>query len=175
MNATKESLLALGCSLLLSVGVAQASGQMSFSGTVLAGTCEVNGGHNNVAVILPPVSSSLLRNPGQIAGNTPFELRLSNCSAGLNRVATYFEAGPTVNPQGRLIVDTGGSNNVEVQLRNHNNVAMNLAGAQGSQNSQVVDITSGQALLSYSAEYYSLGNTTPGLVNTRVQYTLIYP
>ncbi|MNC69996.1 hypothetical protein D3C75_1207560 [compost metagenome] len=52
---------------------------------------------------------------------------------------------------------------------------MNLAGAQGSQNSQVVDITSGQALLSYSAEYYSLGNTTPGLVNTRVQYTLIYP
>ncbi|MFQ6572043.1 fimbrial protein [Pseudomonas sp. UM16] len=175
MKASKKSLLALGCSLLLSAGVAQADGQMSFSGTVLGGTCEVNGGHNNVAVSLPSVSSTLLRNPGQTTGNTPFELRLSNCPAGLNRVSTYFEPGPTVNPQGRLIVDTGGSNNVEVQLRNHNNVAMNLAAAQGSQNSQIVDINSGQAQLSYSAEYYSLGGTTPGLVNTRVQYTLIYP
>ena len=52
---------------------------------------------------------------------------------------------------------------------------MYLAGAQGSQNSQIVGISNGQAVLNYSAVYYSLGSTTPGLVNTRVQYTLIYP
>ncbi|MGH8381291.1 fimbrial protein [Pseudomonas sp.] len=175
MKSSKKSLLALGCSLLLSAGLAQANGQMSFNGSVLAGTCLVNGGQNNVTVNMPAVQASLLTNPGQVAGNTPFSLRLTNCSAGLNRVSTYFESGPTVNPQGRLIVDAGGSDNVEVQLRNSSNTPMNLAGAQGNQNSQIVNITNSQALLNYSAEYYSLGNTTPGLVNTRVQYTLIYP
>ncbi|MGH8486643.1 MAG: fimbrial protein, partial [Pseudomonas sp.] len=167
--------LALGCTLLLSAGLAQANGQMSFRGSVLDGTCEVNGGQRNVHVDLPPVSGSLLRRPGQIAGNTPFSLQLSNCPAGLNRVFTYFEPGPTVSTQGRLIVDAGGSENVEVQLRNSTNGVMDLAGAEGIQNSQVVDIVDNQALLSYSAEYYSLGGTTPGAVNTRVQYTLIYP
>ncbi len=175
MKPSKKHLLALGCSLLLSTGLAQANGQMSFSGSVLASTCQVNGGHNNVAVPLPPVQARLLANAGQVAGNTPFSLRLTNCSAGLSRVSTYFESGPTINPQGRLIVDAGGSANVEVQLRNSSNTPMNLAGAQGSQNSQIVSITNGQAVLNYSAEYYSLGNTTPGRVNTRVQYTLIYP
>ncbi|MNZ37963.1 S-fimbrial protein subunit SfaA precursor [compost metagenome] len=175
MKPSKKHLLALGCSLLLSTGLAQANGQMSFSGSVLASTCQVNGGQNNVAVPLPPVQARLLANPGQVAGNTPFALRLTNCSPGLNRVSTYFEPGPTVNPQGRLIVDAGGSANVEVQLRNSTNIPMNLAGAQGSQNSQIVGISNGQAVLNYSAEYYSLGNTTPGAVNTRVQYTIIYP
>ncbi|WP_422418878.1 fimbrial protein [Pseudomonas sp. GZD-222] len=175
MKPSKKHIFALGCSLLLSAGLVQADGQMSFSGSVLASTCQVNGGQNNVAVNLPQVPSSLLANPGQVAGNTPFALRLTNCTPGLNRVSTYFEPGPTVSPQGRLIVDSGGSTNVEVQLRNDTNAPMNLAGAEGSQNSQIVDISNGQALLNYSAEYYSLGNTTPGPVNTRVQYTLTYP
>ncbi|WP_442107828.1 fimbrial protein [Pseudomonas sp. NUPR-001] len=155
--------------------MAQASGQMSFSGSVEAGTCEVNGGNNDVAVSLPTVPASLLITPGQVAGNTRFDLRLANCSPGLTRVSTYFESGPTISPQGRLIVDTGGSENVEVQLRNNTNAPMNLSAAQGNQNSQIVDIINGQAVLAYSAEYYSLGGTTPGLVNTRVQYTLMYP
>jgi major type 1 subunit fimbrin (pilin) len=175
MKPSKKHLLALGCSLLLSAGLAQANGQMSFSGSVLAGTCQINGGQNNVAVQLPPVETRLLANPGQVAGNTRFALHLTNCTPGLTRVSTYFQPGPTVNPQGRLIVDPSGSQNVEVQLRNSANTPMNLAGAQGNQGSQIVGITNGQAVLNYSAEYYSLGNTTPGLVNTRVQYTLIYP
>ncbi|TDF81590.1 fimbrial protein [Pseudomonas sp. H9] len=175
MKASKKSLLALAGCLLLGVGLAQADGQMSFNGSVYAGTCEVNGGHNDVAVSLPPVPTSQLINPGQVAGYQRFNLRLTNCSPGLNRVSTYFEPGPTISPQGRLIVDAGGSENVEVQLRNDTNAPMNLAGAQGNQNSQIVDITSGRAVLNYSAEYYSLGGTTPGPVNTRVQYTLIYP
>lgn len=175
MNPSKKYLLVLGCSLFMTAGLVQADGQMNFSGSVLASTCEVNGGQNDVAVNLPQVPSSLLINPGQVAGNTPFSLRLTNCTPGLNRVSTYFEPGPTVSPQGRLIVDAGGSENVEVQLRNDTNARINLAGAQGSQNSQVVDINNGQAVLNYSAEYYSLGGTTPGPVNTRVQYTLTYP
>ncbi len=175
MKPSKKSLLAASCCLLFGAGLAQANGQMSFSGSVLAGTCLVNGGSSDVAVTLPPVAASLLINPGQVAGETPFNLRLTNCSPGLNRVSTYFEPGPTISPQGRLIVDASGSTNVEVQLRNGNKAVMDLAGAQGNQNSQVVDIVSGRAVLNYYAEYYSLGGTTPGPVNTRVQYTLVYP
>ncbi|MDF0731653.1 fimbrial protein [Pseudomonas entomophila] len=163
------------CCLLIGMTTAQADfGEISFSGRVLAPTCTVNGGDGNLPVGLPDVNASLLSRPGDVAGLTPFQLELSNCAPGVSRVSTYFEPGPTISPDGRLIVDAGGSQNVEVQLLNNANSAMDLSAAKGNQGSQVVQIVGGNATLRYSAQYFSTGLTTPGLVATRVQYSLDY-
>jgi major type 1 subunit fimbrin (pilin) len=176
MNTFSKSLLASSCALLFWAQAAQADfGQISFDGRVLAPTCVINGGNFDLPVSLPDVNASLLSSPGQTAGATPFQLNLSNCSPGITRVSTYFEPGSTISPEGRLIVDAGGSENVQLELLNDQQAPMNLAAAKGQQNSQLVAITNGNATLRYTARYYSTGGTTPGLVTSRVQYSLDYP
>ncbi|WDY59760.1 fimbrial protein [Pseudomonas sp. PSKL.D1] len=176
MNTFSKTLLASCCVLLAGVSTAQADyGEISLSGRVLAPTCTINGGNGNLPVSLPDVNAARLVNPGQTEGPTPFVLNLSNCSPGISRVSTYFEPGATISPEGRLIVDAGGSTNVQVELLNDTQAPMNLAAPKGSQNSQVVAIVGGNATLNYTARYYSTGATTPGLVTTRVQYSLDYP
>jgi len=175
MNTFSKSLLASSCTLLFWAQAAQADfGQISFDGRVLAPTCQVNGGNGDLPVSLPEVNASLLARPGQTAGQTPFQLNLSNCSPGVTRVSTYFEPGATISPEGRLIVDAGGSQNVQLELLNESQAPMDLAAAKGNQNSQQVAIVGGSATLRYTARYYSTGGTTPGLVTSRVQYSLDY-
>ncbi|HGM5581544.1 TPA: fimbrial protein [Pseudomonas putida] len=173
MSKFSKGVLGL-CGSLLMAGVAQADhGEITFHGRVLAPTCVVNGGDGNLPVTLPDVNASKLVRPGEVAGETPFELRLSNCTH-LGSVSTYFEPGPSISDSGRLIVDEGGSRNVELQLLNSAKRVMNLAAAKGSQNSQTVAIVDGNATLRYYAQYYSTGSTTPGLVSSKVRYSLDY-
>lgn len=87
--------------LFLCAQAAQADyGQISLDGLVEAPTCQINGGNGNLPVSLPAVNAALLASPGQTAGNTPFQLNLSNCSPGVTQVSTYFESGPTISPEG---------------------------------------------------------------------------
>jgi len=175
MNMLSKTLCAACGSALLYAGLVQADhGEISFSGRVLAPTCVVNGGDGNLPVTLPDVNATLLARPGQVAGQTPFQLQLTNCAPGVSRVSAYFEPGPTISPEGRLIVDAGGSRNVQVQLLNSSLAPMDLSTAKGNQRSQAVQIVSGNATLNYHARYYSTGGTTAGLVSTRVQYSLDY-
>ncbi|MBJ9976539.1 type 1 fimbrial protein [Pseudomonas sp. S75] len=173
MNKITHGLAGIFGSLMVA-GVAHADhGEISFQGRVLAPTCVVNGGDGNVPVVLPDVNAAKLVRAGDVEGQTPFALQLTGCNH-VGRVSTYFEPGPTISPEGRLIVDAGGSSNVELQLLNSGKGVMNLAGVKGGQNSQVVDIVDGKATLNYFVEYYSLGATTPGTVTSRVRYSLDY-
>lgn len=175
MNVLRNIILGT-CSGLLMVGVVQADqGLISFSGSVAGPTCVINGGDNDVQVNLPEVSTYDLRQAGQTAGERTFSLVLSQCSH-VGQVSTYFEPGPTVNPEGRLTVDagSGAATSVDVQLLNSARAPMNLAGGRGNQSSQRVDIVNGNAILNYTARYFSLGATTPGLVSTNVRYSLEY-
>jgi len=175
MNMVSKASLAACCALLVAATSANATdGVISFSGEVVAPTCVINGGSNDLPVRLQPVNASALSRAGRIAGNTNFQLRLSACAPGISRVSTYFEPGPTISPEGRLITDAGGARNVQLQLLNNASVPMNLAGADGSQNSQLVAISNGGALLQYSVNYYATGAATPGTVSSRVQYSLNY-
>ncbi|MFK0309767.1 fimbrial protein [Pseudomonas sp. NPDC090233] len=176
MNTFSKYLLASSCTLLFWAQAAQADyGDISFDGHVDAPTCVINGGNGTLPVTLPNVNASLLSRAGQTAGQTPFQLNLSNCSPGITRVSTHFSPGATISPEGRLIVDAGGSENVQLELLNDQQRPMNLAGAKGQQNSQVVQIVNGNATLRYAVRYYSTGGTTPGTVASRVQYALDYP
>ncbi|MFJ4153395.1 fimbrial protein [Pseudomonas sp. NPDC089752] len=175
MNTFSKYMLASSCTLLFWAQAAQADfGEITFNGHVDAPTCVVNGGSGSLPVSLPNVNASLLSRAGQTAGQTPFQLNLSACSPGITRVSTYFNEGP-ISPEGRLIVDDGGSRNVQLELLNDQQSPMNLAAAQGQQNSQVVQIVNGNATLRYTVRYYSTGGTTPGDVISRVQYALDYP
>lgn len=173
MSIMSKSLIATCLSLVVASG-AQASGTISFTGNVYAQTCTINGGSGNLPVALPGVGASRLINPGDTAGDTPFVLQLTECPTGLVEVSTYFEPGPTISEGGRLKVDPNGSENLEVQLLNSAKEPMNLAAERGSQGSQWVKITGGNATLNYTARYFSLGSTTAGAVATRVQYSLDY-
>ncbi|ESK45594.1 fimbrial protein [Acinetobacter oleivorans] len=160
------------------VGIANAQaadGTITINGLVTDKTCDiVTPAGKDFTVTLPTVSKQTLA----VAGRTPFQIKLANCSEG--KVATYFEPGANVDfNTGRLLnKDATGAKNVNVQLLGSNNnfIPVLAAGANGAQaNSQWVDVAAaGSADLNYYAEYYATGASTAGKVNTSVQYTIIY-
>ena len=164
------------------VGIANAQaadGTITINGLVTDKTCNiVTPAGKDFTVTLPTVSKQTLAAAGNVAGRTPFQIKLANCSEG--KVATYFEPGATVDfNTGRLLnQDASGAKNVYVQLLGNNNqvIPVLAAGANGAQaNSQWVDVAAaGSADLNYYAEYYATGASTAGKVNTSVQYTIIY-
>jgi len=164
------------------VGIAQAQaadGTITINGLVTDKTCDIiTPAGKDFTVALPTVSKQTLANSGDVAGRTPFQINLANCSEG--KVATYFEPGATVDfNTGRLLNQAAsGAKNVDVQLLGSNNqvIPVLAAGSNGAQaNSQWVDVIEGGAAdLNYYAEYYATGASTAGEVTTSVQYTIIY-
>ncbi|MDC3810595.1 type 1 fimbrial protein [Acinetobacter baumannii] len=164
------------------VGIANAQaadGTITNNGLVTDKTCNIaTPAGKDFTVTLPTVSKQTLAAAGNVAGRTPFQIKLDKCSEG--KVATYFEPGATVDfNTGRLInTDATGAKNVNVQLLGSNNnfIPVLAAGTNGAQaNSQWVDVSAtGTADLNYYAEYYATGASTAGKVTTSVQYTIIY-
>ncbi|ENY3708725.1 fimbrial protein [Acinetobacter baumannii] len=165
------------------VGIANAQaadGTITINGLVTDKTCDiVTPAGKDFTVTLPTVSKQTLAVAGDVAGRTPFQIKLANCSEG--KVATYFEPGATVDfNTGRLLnqATSGAAANVNIQLLGSNNAVIPVIakGASGAQdNSQWVNVSAGgNADLNYYAEYYATGASTAGKVNTSVQYTIIY-
>lgn len=154
-------------------------GTINITGKVTDKTCTITGNNGkNYDLVLPTVSTQTLATAGNVAGRTPFTLKLSDCSEG--KVATYFEPGPTVDAEtGRLKNQKAdGADNVQVQLLGSNFgfipvLAIDKDKAQP--NSQWIDVTQdGGANLNYYAEYYATAQSKAGDVATSVQYTIIY-
>jgi len=178
MKTQRATLIVGLCSLLALPAAMAADGQIDFVGEIKGTTCEINGGTPDFQVDLPSVTLTALSAPGQGAGRTPFDIRLSNCTPDSGRVMTYFEPGPTVNPlTGRLLIDGGvdQATEVEVSLLNVRHEPMDVSKGAGEQNSQAVDLVDGNARLDYFAEYVAVGAVTPGLVQTRILYSIVHP
>ncbi|UXL37066.1 type 1 fimbrial protein [Pseudomonas fragi] len=180
----KKSIFALALSAISVASFVQTAnasdGQIDFTGSIVSTTCKINAGSGeNFTVNLPPVSTASLADVGQHAGTTPFSIKLTGCAVDAGPVQAHFESGASVNPQtGRLIVDTGSDNaeNVEIGLVNvENSLPISAGAANGSQNTEIVDIDgSGAATMNFAARYESLGGATAGAANSRVQYTIVY-
>ncbi|MCD9085942.1 fimbrial protein [Stenotrophomonas sp. SY1] len=174
------TLLAVLMATVAPLAAHAADGTITFTGNVTDQTCTVSssGGNATFTVNLPTVSRTSLAAAGATAGQTPFAINLSQCSAG--NVATYFEPGASVDlSSGRLNNQAAsGAGNVQIQLLGDNNqflpvLAAGTGVAQG--NSQWVSVAAdGSANLNYSAEYYATGAATAGDVSTQVNYTIIY-
>ncbi|WP_416048462.1 fimbrial protein [Cupriavidus basilensis] len=169
--------------LMTAAGSAQAAdGTINFTGSVIASTCKINAGTNDLAVVLPRVGTNSLAKAGATAGRTPFVLALTGCSVSKDaptKVAVSFEPGTSVNADtGRLkLQGADAASNVEIGILNDQSAPIKVGAASADQNSQIVAIdgTTGAAKMSYAAEYTATGVATAGTANSFVQYTLMYP
>lgn len=173
-------------SALLLVGAATASqvasaadGTITFTGSITAQTCTINGNGSNSSnfnVPLLNVGTSALAAAGQTASTTPFTIALTSCTPASGNVHAYFEPGPTVNTAtGNLFLNAGGATNVEIRLLNGDYSVIKLGAADASQNSQSVAISAtGAATLKYNAQYYATGAATAGAATSSVMYSLVY-
>jgi len=180
--SAKKALSLLAASFGLSAAsIAHASdGTVTFTGSIQATTCQVESGSKDRAVSLPTVGAAVLGDAGKTSGRTPFELRLTGCTAdekNPQKVRTFFEAGVDVDTStGRLnnSATTGAAKNVQIQVLNNQHEQISL-GQAGDQKSQAVTIDkNGNAVLNYFAEYYATGKAEAGKVNSRVQFSLTY-
>ncbi|SPA56939.1 fimbrial protein [Cupriavidus taiwanensis] len=157
-------------------------GTITFNGKVIGQTCTINGngkgpGNTNFAVQLPTVSTTTLNAAGNVAGQTPFNIALTDCTPDTGNVHTFFEAGPTTDATtGNLILEAGGATNVQIRLLNGGtaNTPIKAGFTDAAQNSNSVPITNGAATLWYYAQYYATGQATPGAANSSVMYSISY-
>ncbi len=176
----KKSLALLLFAALAAPTAANAvDGTIRFEGSVIAPTCVLTNGPTpaDIRVQLPPVAVSALGAAGQIAGRTPFVIRVADCDAATAQVQTFFEPGPTVDTRSNnLTLDAGAgtAGNVQLQLLNADHSQILLGNPSDLQNSQAAAIEGGGAELRYYAQYVATAAATAGAANSSVTFTLIY-
>lgn len=159
------------------VNAAEASdGTINFDGNIADQTCSVNvndSGSNTGTVTLPKVAAGMLSADGQTAGRTRFTIGLTGCSTKTGGVYAYFEQGANVNAEGHL-KNTGTAQNVELQLLDANDVALNVGSDTQRNDPAKETMSGGTATLTYSAQYYATAAATSGTVASSVTYSINY-
>jgi major type 1 subunit fimbrin (pilin) len=169
-----------GAAALISTSVAASDGTITFTGKVVANTCSfsVNGGSASNTVQLPVVFTTALASAGNVAGNTPFTIKVSGCDPNLTSVQEQF-GGSNINAATGNLKNIATAtapqtvaSNVEVQLVNAStSTPINL---NTNANSPVGTLSSGGVTLNYQAQYYATAAVSAGLVSTTVTYTTQY-
>ncbi|HCP1377319.1 TPA: fimbrial protein [Escherichia coli] len=156
-------------------------GTINFTGKVVAQTCSVATGSENLSVVLPTVSTTTLSDETKTAGLTPFTIQLTGCttpaSTGVDKVNAYFEPNANTDYTTGNLTNTAssGASNVQIQLLNADGVkAIKLGQAAATQNVDTVAIDDASVTLRYNAQYYATGAATAGDVTSTVNYTIAY-
>ncbi|NUU37831.1 type 1 fimbrial protein [Pseudomonas sp. C2B4] len=161
---------------------AQASdGTINFVGTIKDVTCTVKAaGTSGISTVtLPTISKNALTTVGATAGDTNFNIDLSNCSgtdvAG-SGVAVHFEPGQNVNANGRLI-NNGLATGVDLALYQANAASpLNLGVAPVAAYKTMNGTTpNGSVSMPYTVKYYATSATpSAGTVTSSVVYSVVY-
>jgi len=174
INKTTVATHLLGAVVALVAVQAQASdGTINFSGTIVAQTCAVGGGKTpNIALQLPPVQTSSLRNVGDRSGRTVLNIPLEGCDVAQGgNVKAYFEPSPTVDADtGKLknIATSDGANDVQIELLNSDESVI-IVGSPDTYKGK--SITAGATKL----QYYAAGTEVKaGNVMSTVTFSLAY-
>ena len=179
MNYKARALAVLVAATATSAAMAS-DGTINFNGELKAETCvvAVNGdGVTGTVVTLPTLPTSVLASTGQVAGQTGFNIQLSQCSAALKTAAAYFEAGSTVDPLTGNLRNSGGAGNVQLQLvdaTNGNAIKAGDIGQVASTSRVDIDAASLTADLPYAVQYFAESATAPGTVISSVTYSINY-
>ncbi|WP_342754205.1 fimbrial protein [Pantoea sp. MBD-2R] len=168
---------------------AASTGTITFNGELTATTCDVvvDNQAADATIQLPTLGINQLATAGSTAGETSFNMALTNCAGTLTTASAFFENGLTVDTDGRLkntATDTAATDdtpattaatNVSLELLNGTTGDVIVAGndSQVDANSYV-SIATGSAVLPYSVRYYATGATTAGLVGSNVVYSIQY-
>lgn len=163
----------------ISSGAVAGDGKITFKGEVVKQSCEVEGSDKSKTVTLPKVSSNALQTAGDTTGTTPFTIQLSKCAAaetvtdvGLSFIGPNIDlATKTLNTAG---VGTTTAKNVNIALYNQNDQLIKLGMDKDNQNVGFTKLAEGNVQLNYVAKYYALGISEPGLVESNVDFEIIY-
>ncbi|HGM5492497.1 TPA: fimbrial protein [Serratia fonticola] len=162
------------------VGVAQAAstGTITFNGELTANTCDVSidGQPTDATVILPTVSTGTLDTANRTAGDTSFMMALTNCADSTQTASAFFQAGATVDANGRLI-NTGTASNVSLQLLDGSSSTqqpIKIGSQEQIMNTVYNGIAGGNVSLPYIVRYFAEGATTAGTVISNVVYSIQY-
>lgn len=152
-------------------------GRVNFEGTLTPDTCAVMPGSTNQTVTLPTVSTQSLSAANDTAGSTPFQIHVNNCPSTINQVAAHFEMTnmePGHFTLKNLATGIGAADAVTVQLLEADGTAL-PAGSTGRAFAVTGTGTARGATMTYGGQYFALGATTPGTVQTYAEFTLAYP
>lgn len=157
-----------------------AGGTITFAGEITSPTCLINGGNGgeNFEVALPKVAANALRETGAVAGNTTFNINLSNCGYTGGKVRAAFQEGGQVDPRsGRLnlqnVEGADVAKNVQIELANAEDDKGIVIGEEQATNYFPIS-EEGSATLNYVARYYATGRAAAGQVRSQVTYVLQY-
>jgi len=157
-----------------------AGNTISFRGQVSDQTCQISvDGASSALVLLPTVAKSVLSSDGKVAGETPFTVSVSGCSASSSTsvpVKTTFAVSSSTS--GGNIVNVGSATNVSLQLldKSGGNAVRLVGGAPSSVSGLVLPSGSGgTASQVFAVRYVAEGGAaTAGSVIGSVQYSLDY-
>ncbi|MFC3625497.1 fimbrial protein [Vogesella amnigena] len=169
----KKLATVLAVGLALSSAAAMASdGKVTINGELKTLTCTINGGVGDIVVTLPTLSTATVTGSAT-GGSTAFTMDLTACSGSTAKA--FFEQGPNNTINGNLKnTVAGGAANVEIQLKNANDVVLDLNQPAATQDNVTADISTGSGKLTYFAQYKAVGTTTAGLVSSSTTYSLVY-
>lgn len=154
-----------------------ADNTIKFQGEVADQTCDIsiNGNSSTPLILLPTVSSASLLASGTTAGQTPFTIGLTGCTASSSATAikTVF-VGNSLTADGRMR-NTGTAGKVSLQLIDPAapTIPLDLTGQTGSSGLSLA-ANANSASYDFAVEYYSEGTATPGSVLASVQYSVSY-
>nr|WP_300307286.1 fimbrial protein [Halomonas sp.] len=174
MKLSTKLLMAACCSVM-SGSVFAIDGTIDISGTVTDTSCTVtiNGGSASSSVVLPTVSTASLTSNGAVAGATAFTFNLTECPA-TGGARAYFESTNVDSSTGNLVNNSATpAGNTQVQIIDAGGTSIDL---RNNENNPFVSFdTSGNANLTYSAQYIAVGGAaTPGDIDTQLVYTVEY-
>ena len=170
----KVALMVAG--LVLSTA-ALADNTIKFQGEVADQTCDIsiNGNASTPLILLPTVAATSLVAAGTTAGQTPFTIGLTGCTASGSATAikTVF-VGNNLTANGRM-GNTGTAKNVSLRLVDPATpgTPLDLTGQTGAAG-LVLAADATTAAHDFAVEYYSEGNAAPGSVLGSVQYSVSY-
>lgn len=170
----KKTLVAVALLSAVSMNAAYAvDGTITFTGSIIAGTCEINGASApaNIAVPLGNYSAFEFGASGSTVANATIPMALTNCPASVTNVAILFNGtADTTNPA-LLAVNAGGATGVGIGIYEADGttaIPVNNASA-------LVALAAGAGNANFVAKYVSTAATVgEGNANATAQFTIQY-
>ena len=178
MNNKKVLLTAIIFSAI-STGAMAVDGKITFNGEVVTQSCVVDNGNQTKTVELPKVGVGALKKLGDVSGTTPFTIELSGCDAegaikdvGLSFIGSNIDL--TTNTLTTKGVGKTKADNVNIALYNQDDSLIKLGADAKNQNINYAKISAEKVQLNYFAKYYATAQATAGLVESNVDFEIIY-
>lgn len=185
----KKVLAVLAVSMLAtSAFAASDSGVVTFRGSFIQDSCQVDSNSKNVAVKFDDVHTANARVTGAVPNSEkPFSISLMNCPANydngtkvLSNVAIKFDNAANISQNGNLENNPGASalpvQGVEVQILGSDDQAIDLKNKPESAQASLHAMADGSAKFDFKAQYYipDPNKVVPGSFVSSIPFVLEY-